>query len=460
MKKQNFITGALILASANAVSKILGAVFKIPLSYILREEGMGIYSAAFSAYILALSPIVSGIPFAASKLTAEEIGHNRYGSAKTIAKLSTGLLMIVGAAISILLYVYADFFAGAMKDPKAALAIRAISPSVFLVAAGAGVKGVFQGTQNMIPTAASQVAESAIKLAAGYGLALLLANCSKEITAAGAISGVTVGELAATAFLIIMFVLENQGGKSLEKRELFARLMGIAAPMTVIAVISGAMSAAETIIVRRQLSMLVFTPQTAEKFFMQYSPYTGEFDNVMRDLRLGTDGARWLWGAYSGYAMTVFNLPVGILATLSATLLPVIAGAEAAGDKERAARGIRTGLIITFLISVPCAALMMLMPETILGAVFRNTSSQRMLAALAPAVIPVSAGMICSSALQAKGRLWIPFINMTAAYILRTAAAVILCRNPEYHIMGAAIAANAGAWASFLFNYVCLKKYS
>ena len=38
MKKQSFLTGAVILMIANAISKILGAVFKIPLTYILNEE--------------------------------------------------------------------------------------------------------------------------------------------------------------------------------------------------------------------------------------------------------------------------------------------------------------------------------------------------------------------------------------------------------------------------------------
>ena len=55
MKKQSFVKGAIILMIANAISKILGAVFKIPLTYILQEEGMAIYNSAFGIYILFLS---------------------------------------------------------------------------------------------------------------------------------------------------------------------------------------------------------------------------------------------------------------------------------------------------------------------------------------------------------------------------------------------------------------------
>ena len=72
INKQSFIKGTVILAAANAISKILGAVFKIPLTYFLQEEGMAIYSTAFSVYIMLLSFVTSGAPLAISKMIAEE----------------------------------------------------------------------------------------------------------------------------------------------------------------------------------------------------------------------------------------------------------------------------------------------------------------------------------------------------------------------------------------------------
>lgn len=59
MKKQSFLTGAVILMIANAISKILGAVFKIPLTYILNEDGMAVFNIAFEVYIMFLSFIIS-----------------------------------------------------------------------------------------------------------------------------------------------------------------------------------------------------------------------------------------------------------------------------------------------------------------------------------------------------------------------------------------------------------------
>ena len=68
--KNSFLSGAVILMTANAISKILGAVFRIPLTYIVHEEGMAVYNTAFSIYVMFLSFIISGMPFAVQKLTA------------------------------------------------------------------------------------------------------------------------------------------------------------------------------------------------------------------------------------------------------------------------------------------------------------------------------------------------------------------------------------------------------
>lgn len=96
MKKQSFLTGAVILMIANAISKILGAVFKIPLTYILNEDGMAVFNIAFEVYIMFLSFIISGLPFAISKMVAESNSRGEYSKTHRIVKISTILLVCIG----------------------------------------------------------------------------------------------------------------------------------------------------------------------------------------------------------------------------------------------------------------------------------------------------------------------------------------------------------------------------
>lgn len=93
MKKQSFLTGAVILMIANAISKILGAVFKIPLTYILNEDGMAVFNIAFEVYIMFLSFIISGLPFAISKMVAESNSRGEYSKTHRIVKISKILLV-------------------------------------------------------------------------------------------------------------------------------------------------------------------------------------------------------------------------------------------------------------------------------------------------------------------------------------------------------------------------------
>ena len=121
MKKQSFLTGAVILMIANAISKILGAVFKIPLTYILNEDGMAVFNIAFEVYIMFLSFIISGLPFAISKMVAESNSRGEYSKTHRIVKISTILLVCIGIVGSVALYFGSPFFALAMKEEKAKL---------------------------------------------------------------------------------------------------------------------------------------------------------------------------------------------------------------------------------------------------------------------------------------------------------------------------------------------------
>ena len=47
---QSFLQGALILTASMAVVKIIGALFKIPLGWILGPEGFGYFNSAYDLY--------------------------------------------------------------------------------------------------------------------------------------------------------------------------------------------------------------------------------------------------------------------------------------------------------------------------------------------------------------------------------------------------------------------------
>ena len=66
MKKQNFIHGSLILIASAAVSKVIGAIFRIPLANMLGGTGMGYFSSAYGVFMTAYAVSVTGLPVAAA----------------------------------------------------------------------------------------------------------------------------------------------------------------------------------------------------------------------------------------------------------------------------------------------------------------------------------------------------------------------------------------------------------
>lgn len=434
MKKQSFLTGAIILMIANAISKILGAVLKIPLSYILNEDGMAVYSVAFEIYIMFLSFIISGLPFAISKLTAEANSRGEHCRERKIVSVSTYFLAVIGAAGSIILYIAAPFFALAMKEEKAIYAIRMISPSIFFVALGTGYKSYFQGVSRMTAPAVSQVVESFVKLAAGYALAVFFVGCGAEKTAGGAIVGVTAGEIIATAILALSYIFgrkeKGMEGKDERRSDIFRDIMLLALPLLCASVISNALGIADTTLTRTRLL----------------------------DSGLTSDDARFLYGAYTGYALTVFHLPVGILATLGVSILPVIAGAYATGNTKKAEKATDAGMKIATALSVPCAVIMFTMSREILMTLFRNDTSALMLKTVAPCAVMMCAAQMNAAILQSAGKIMTPFYNSLAGMAVKLVLGYVLIGNPRLNIYGSAISATAAYTVIMILNYISTKK--
>ena len=49
-EKKGIINGALSLTISAIMVKLLGLIYKVPLSYILSDEGMGYFNAAYTVF--------------------------------------------------------------------------------------------------------------------------------------------------------------------------------------------------------------------------------------------------------------------------------------------------------------------------------------------------------------------------------------------------------------------------
>ena len=157
---------------AGILVKVLGAVFRVPLTALIGTEGMAYYGYAYPLYSLFLVIATAGIPVAISRMVSERAAVNDYAGVQRVFAVSRWLLLSIGLFAFAVCFFGAEFIARYVsKDMGAVLPIRAIAPALIFVPVMSAYRGYFQGRQNMNPTAISQFVEQVFRVAVGLILA-------------------------------------------------------------------------------------------------------------------------------------------------------------------------------------------------------------------------------------------------------------------------------------------------
>lgn len=205
MKKQSTMGGFAILSTATLVVKILSVLYLPFLLAILGDEGYGYYQAAYTIFVFIYAITNTGLPQAISKLVSELTAVGNYKDAVKAFKLSRFILLTVGIVMSLILFLSAGFLCKLLNFPKSYLAVLYLVPTVFLSTVTSSYRGYFQGRQNMIPTAISQVLEQVVNLFFTLLLSYMLLKYGIDKAIAGGTFATSIAALFAGIFLIFMY---------------------------------------------------------------------------------------------------------------------------------------------------------------------------------------------------------------------------------------------------------------
>ncbi len=220
-KKDDFLMQGAILAVAMFLTKIIGVVYRIPLTNILGDEGNGFYGYAFEVYAMALMLSTFSLPVAVSKLVSARLAMHQKRNAFRVFLGALVFSIVVGLIISLLIF----FGAGAisthmMESPLSVYALRVLAVGLFIVAVLGVLRGYFQGLGTMVPTAISQIIEQIVNAIVSIAGAKVLFDVGiaagkksgEELLgpaygAAGGTLGTVVGAFAALLFLLFAIFL-------------------------------------------------------------------------------------------------------------------------------------------------------------------------------------------------------------------------------------------------------------
>ena len=391
-----FFRGAAVLTLGTLLVKLLGALYKIPLTRMLGPEGFGHFGAAYSVFALLLTLSTAGLPVAMSRMVAryETLG-DRSGQ-RRVLRVGLRLFLGLGGLSSAGMLIFAPQLARFMRDPEAMWAMAVLAPSVVLLGISSALRGYFQGRQDMTPTAVSQVLEAAAKLLLGLGAAALLLSQGRSPgeAAGGAISGVTLGAALSAGFLALTY-------RARRPRDL-PRLSG-----------PGDLPAAKELIC---LAVPITLGAGGSQLVSALSGrlILGRLQDLMG---LSAREAAARYGLLSG-AMTFSMLPGALVLPLTVSIIPAITGALTLGDFRGARRTGEAALSGALMGLVPCAAGMALLAAPLLALAYGYRGETLDAAASILRWLTLGApfaglGAVCAAILQAHGRVLDP-IRATA----------------------------------------------
>ena len=196
-KKDKLLSGALALAIGGFITKVIGALYRIPLTNILGAEGIGIYQMVFPLYCLLLTVSSTGVPNGIAKLIAEG------GDAENTLYSALKVFVPIGIIGSLLMALFSNNIATLQGNYLATKSYIFISPSVLAVSVISCFRGYYQGLLNMKPTAISQVLEQLIKLIFGLALTYLFKN-NLALGASMATLSVTLSEIVVVGYFLFL----------------------------------------------------------------------------------------------------------------------------------------------------------------------------------------------------------------------------------------------------------------
>ncbi len=421
LKENKFARGALILLVGGLICKLIGAIYRIPLSNILGPEGIGIYQLVFPIFSLFLILASGGSATALSKLVASCRAKGENKRARRFLFQSIILLLVVSLVFSGLFLAFGGPLSSFQGNEKAALGYVGAAIAIVFASVLTAFRGYFQGYQNMTPTAVSQIVEQVLKLVLGLTFAHLLIGRGPAYGAMGAMIGVGASEIFALLYLAITYAFKRKKLDILEPEieTTFSQdlklLIKQTLPITLNSLIMPLILAIDSFLI---VNLLVSSGNSSE---------------------ISTE----MFGVYSGMVNSLVNFPTVFSMALAISLVPAISYGREKQEKNLDASSV---FKLIFYIAIPCIFIYFCFSREIIAVLYPSATNQNLLSlgALllrisAINILYISLLQITTAILQGNGKSLAALANVSVAGVIKILLTLVFVSG-AFGIYGAAIA--------------------
>lgn len=455
----NFLMQGSILAIASLISRIIGLIYRMPLTAIIGDIGNDYYSSAFTIYNILLIISSYSLPLAVSKLVSANISQGKKRNVYRILKCALIFGATTGTIAAVILFFGAEFITGTlMRTPLSIFAVRTLVPVLIIVAVLGVMRGFYQGLGTMMPSAMSQILEQIANAIVSVWAAYVLfsfgtkagtllgdpENYGAAYGAAGGTIGTGVGALVALLFSTFVLIVYLSRFKKTFKKERNSNVESYGSIMHTLVITIIPVLLSTTI-----YNCNAFIDQAVYKniaFFQGYSE---------------SEYGAWN-GIYSGKYQVLINVPLAIASSIAASSVPALSAAYAQGKRGEAKRQIAMATRFVMVIAFPCAVGMGVLASPIQQMLFNDSSelAAKMLQIGAPAIVFSSLSTLSNGLLQGMDRMKVPIKNALIALVLHLIVLVGLMFGFDLNIFAVIIANCAFGLIMCILNAKAIKKYS
>ena len=452
MSKKNdntLVKNASFLMIAALISKIIGMLYKSPLSTTLGSQSFALFQYAQNAYFILLMIASFSIPQAVSKIMAEKIAFKRYRDAQKVFYCALLYAVIAGGIVAL----FCLFGASVMVPDKMAgarLALQMLAPTIFLSGILGVFRGYFQAYRNMMPTSLSQIIEQIfVAVFALLMSSLMISSHSgkgekviESWGAAGATMGTGVGVLAALLFMIFVYGINRKVVRKKIRRDR-------------VSVNESTSQVMKTII-------LIVMPIIFSAFIYNVNGYINSYmyTDILGKRGMDETVLQTLYAEY-GYFMTLINIPLTLASTAPTSMIPEVSAHYAMHDRKGANEKIDRATWISMIISIPAAVGLAVLSGPVTRLIFGETNgvAAKLLIIGGITIILNGNSNISNGVLQGIGKPNIPMIHAAIALGADVIVMALLLLLTDLGVYAIVLSMVVYAVVMCLLNERAMKKY-
>ena len=455
-KQKSIVGGMTVLGITGLICKVVAVLYRIPLAWLIGEQGIGTFQLVFPTYNLLLTLSSAGLPVAISRMVSYSLAKDDPRNAHRIFRSALSILTLLGVIGTFLMIVFNPFLSERVGDPETQLGFVAIAPALAIVCTMSAFRGFMQGQQNMNPTAISQLIEQISKVLISLPLAYIGSRVGMTdptkinigYAAAGALLGNAIGEACALFYMTLIYrrnrprfltAVQDENLAPMSRREMMRKLFSLAIPITLAACIVPLAAFIDS-------GMIV--------------------NNLINSAGFTREVARAMYGRYSGYVINLINVPTAFAQAISMSLVPAVSAGMARKNWKAVRSQSHTGLRLAFLIGFPCSLGMSMLSRQILTMIYsfptREALNQtaELLSMSSWTIVLFMAVQASSGILQGLRKQRIPMYTLLLGVGFKILMNYNLIGIPEINIYGAPLSSLVCYLVSMLPNLYYVHKYA